>query len=365
MTKPIDFSQEFPVLEKYTYLNTAASGLLPKSVAEWRHQHDEAFVAQGSSFRDHHKEHIWEIKGEVARFFETEADRIALVPNFTFGLNVLLEGIPRGKKVLLLERDYPSINWPVEQRDFEVRYVGLDEHLELSLERAFERFKPDYFLCSLIQYINGICIDLTFLKELKSRYPNTVFIGDGTQSFGAWNYSFDTGPFDIVGASAYKWLLAGYGVGFIILKKGIEAYISPKTIGFNSADAVYGNKDAINLAGRLEPGHQDTLNYGSLQKALQLLSQIGMETIERKVKLLSELAFNKFQELGWLEPSVINRGSHSSLFNISVDPSLFMKLKSKGIITSQRGKGIRVSFHFYNTQKDLNCLVDAILEESK
>lgn len=363
MTNPIDFSTEFPVVQKYTYLNTAASGLLPKSVAEWRHEHDSAFVAQASLFRDNHKELIWDVKREIAHFFEAEKERIALVPNFSFGLNVLLEGIPKGKRVLLLERDYPSINWPVEYRDFEVRHVPINEHLEATLSMVFEEFRPDFFLCSLVQYINGIRIDLEALSDLKSRFPETVFIGDGTQSFGAWPCSFKKGPFDVVGASTYKWLLGGYGCGFMILREGIEEYIAPKVIGFNSADAVYGNKEAINLIGRLEPGHQDTLNFGSLQKSLQLLSNIGIERIESKVLQLSKFAFERFSELGWLEPSVRKRPLHSSIYNIPGNRDLFLKLKSNGIITSQRGKGLRVSFHFYNSEEDVEKLIAAIQAE--
>lgn len=33
----------FPVLEQYTYLNTAASGLLPEKVWEYRQEHDLDF----------------------------------------------------------------------------------------------------------------------------------------------------------------------------------------------------------------------------------------------------------------------------------------------------------------------------------
>lgn len=360
MTNPIEFKAEFPVVQKYTYLNTAASGLLPKSVADWRRKHDDDFVANASLFRDNHKEHIWEIKREVAEFFDAEASRVALVPNFSFGLNALLEGIPRRKKILLLERDYPSINWPVEYRDFEVNYVSINEHLEASLESAFKQFQPDFFLCSLVQYINGVCIDLEFLKELKRRFPATLFIGDGTQSFGAWRYFFNQGPFDIIGASAYKWLLAGYGCGFMILGEGVEKELSPRVIGFNSADAVFGKKDDINIVGRLEPGHQDTLNYGSLRQSLQLLKKIGMETIENRVSALSKKAFERFESLGWLEPTVTKRPIHSSIFNIKGDAEMFMKLKSNRIITSPRGKGLRVSFHFYNSEEDLEKLVSAI-----
>ena len=38
----------FPVLEQYTYLNTAASGLLPEKVWEFRQEHDLDYFLQAS-----------------------------------------------------------------------------------------------------------------------------------------------------------------------------------------------------------------------------------------------------------------------------------------------------------------------------
>jgi len=361
MNKEIDFEKEFPVIGKFTYLNTASSGLLPRSVAEWRQAHDNQFVEQGSLFRDAHKEHIWEVKKTVANFFNARKEQVALIPNISFGLNTLLEGIPKGKKVLLIEGDYPSINWAVESRDFEIQYVPLDEQLETSLQQVFDTFRPDFFFCSLVQYISGIRIDLSFLKAIKAAYPETLLVGDGTQYLGIEPYDFTDGPFDVIGASAYKWLISGYGNGFLILNPKVEERIAPRTIGFNSADAVYGNKDTINLVGRLEPGHQDTLNYGSMAKSLEFLNSIGLDKIKEKNDRLVDYALNRFTDLNWLESYTTEREKHSTIFNIKGDMDLFMKLKQQGIITSPRGKGLRVSMHFYNSPSDIDMLINSIL----
>ena len=356
----INFTEEFPVIGHYTYLNTASSGLLPKQLVKWRQQHDQDFLKEGSLFRDSHKFHIWEIKEDVARFFQTSKERVALVPNFSFGMNMLLEGLPKGSKVLLIQGDYPSINWPVEFRDFEVASVTLDEHLEEHLSEAFEKYQPHVFLCSIVQYISGVLLDLEFLKSLKQQYPETLFVGDGTQYFGTARFNFEASAFDVVGASTYKWLLAGYGNGFFLVKPSVAKKVFPKTIGFNSADAVYGKKDDINFIGRMEPGHQDTLNYGTLGQAIRFLEAIGMERIETYLSDFSKMAHRRFLEFGLLEPLIANRKKHSTIFNIKGDAALFQKLKDSNILTSQRGKGIRVGFHFYNTSRDLDQMIQIL-----
>lgn len=360
MSFPSDFTLQFPVLGSCTYLNTASSGLLAKQLVTWRGEHDQDFLVRGSLFRDFHRDHLWTVKERLAKFFSTHADRIALVPNLSFGVNTLLEGIPKGSKIVLIEGDYPSINWPVEHRDFEIGYVSMDGHLEQNIAEAFERFQPDVFMCSMVQYISGILIDFSFLQQLKEKYPQTLMMGDGTQYLGTARYNFEEGPFDIVGASSYKWMLSGYGNGFFLLKENVWDRIHPKTIGFNSADAVYGNKDKINLIGRMEPGHQDTLNYGTLGEAIDFLEEIGMESIEKKLKELTLYALERFKQLGWLDTQTLLRKEHSTIFNIKGDQKIFEKLKNKGILTSFRGKGIRVSFHFYNSKRDIDTLIEAI-----
>lgn len=355
-----EFKSEFPILKKYTYLNTASAGLLPKSIVEWRHNHDLNLMEDASIFRDKHKTHIWEIKEAVANQFGYKKDRVALVPNFSIGLNVLLEGLPKGQKILLIEGDYPSINWPVEFRDFDICFVELNEHLEDNLAKVFQKEKPDVFMCSIVQYISGILLDMDFLKQLKDQYPNTLFIGDGTQYLGTRVFNFENNPFDIVGASAYKWMLSGYGNGFFLLKEGVEDRIFPSTIGFNSADAVFGNKTKINIVGRLEPGHQDTLNFGSLKKAIEFQESIGFKTISDYLSSFSKTIKQRLAATGRLPSIIEKRSTHSNIYNIIGDQKLFERLKKEQIITSPRGDGIRVSFHWYNTEDDLKKLLELI-----
>lgn len=355
-----DFNNEFPVTNEYIYLNTASCGLLSKSLVKWRSSHDENLLRGGSMFRDLHKAHIREIRADVARFFSTPEANIALVPNFSFGMNVLLDGLPKGQKILLLNGDYPSVNWPVEQRDFEVCYAEIDANLEANIEQAIAQHRPDVFAFSIVQYISGILIDFDFLKRLKAYHPEMLLITDATQFLGTTEFNFSESPIDVIGASSYKWLLSGYGNGFFMFSDLARQRIEPKTIGFNSADAAYSKREAIEFVGRFEPGHQDTLNFGSLGESIKFLENIGMDRIEDHLKKLCGKAKMVFAELGLLEDRVVARENYSTIFNLQGDEQLFQKLKENNIICSQRGKGIRVSFHFYNTEEDLEALVTCL-----
>lgn len=356
----IDFKKEFPVLESYTYFNTASCGLISQSLVAWRQEHDANLLRGGSVFRDLHKPHIESIRASAARFFKASKNEIGLIPNFSFGFNTLLDGLPSDLRVLLLKSDYPSINWAVENRDFDVCYADIDENLEGNIEIAVQEYKPDVIAFSLVQYITGIKIDLEFVKRLKAYHPNLIIIGDGTQFLGTSDFNFSESGLDVLIASCYKWLLGGYGNAIIMVKEDTQKRISPKAIGFNSCDAVYSRRDDITFVKRFEPGHQDTLNYGSLQKSLEMLEKIGMNVIEEKINLLASEAKKRFEELDLLNDAVVKREQHSSIFNIRARNGLFQKLKENNIICSERGKGIRVSFHFYNSLEDLDKLIEVI-----
>jgi selenocysteine lyase/cysteine desulfurase len=355
-----DLRKHFPALQSCTYLNTASNGVIPKPVIEWRRQHDLDLMNHASVFRDKHKAHIEQIRSKVANFFDTSESEVGLIPNVSFGINTVLEGLSKGQKVLLLKNDYPSVNWPVETRDFNVCYAEIDENLEQNIEVAVAKHKPDVFMFSIVQWLNGIKIDFDFLKQLKSYHPNLLLIADGTQYMGTENFSFAESPIDVLGASAYKWLTAGYGNGFIMVKEAARNKIWPKTIGFNSAERFESLASETAFMKHFEPGHQDTLNYGSLEQAMLFQEKLGKEDLYKKIASLSEKAKAHFAEMGLLKNDTLLREKHSAIFNLKGDKALFKKLRANTVICSPRGGGIRVSFHYYNTENDLEKLLQIL-----
>ncbi|NAS29382.1 aminotransferase class V-fold PLP-dependent enzyme [Flavobacteriaceae bacterium R38] len=358
-----DINKEFPLLSQYTYANIAASGLMYERLMDWRQEHDLDFLIKGSIFREKHHVFIEEIRATVGQFFGCRTENVSLIPNFSFGFNTFLEGIDKGKKVLLLQNDYPSVNEAVENRGFKTCYAVIDENLESNIKEAIRNEKPDILALSLVQYINGIKVDLDFLKNLKSEYPELIIVADGTQFCGIEAFDFETSGIDILGASAYKWLLAGYGCGFMMFKEDCIRHIYPNT--FENLEPVTFSKTQEHLMRYFEPGHQDTLNYGSLKFSLDFLREIGVDKIQEQLEILSSRAKEELTQLNALEDAVVKRTNHSTIFNIKGDDALFKKLTSNGIICSQRGSGIRLSFHFFNTEKDINRIVQLLRKELK
>jgi selenocysteine lyase/cysteine desulfurase len=354
-----NFKKQFPLLEHYTYLDTAASGLLPEAVLEFREDHDLDFLIGGSLFREKRDSLFLKTRKAVGELLGCAPNRVALTPNFSYGFNLLMEGIDRKKKVLLLRNDYPSVNWAVTSRGFEVIYAEIDENLEENIAEVVDKEKPELFAFSLVQYINGIKIDPDFLLTLKKENPQLLLFADGTQYCGTEEFDFEASGIDVLGASAYKWLNAGYGNGFFLFKEHMKEIIAPKELELKELQGK--NKPHKgSFIGKFEPGHLDTLNFGSLNVAIDLINWVGIKEIETRIKELSAQAKERLAEKGLLEPAVLKRNLHSSIFNIKGDEQLFQKLRSNKIICSMRGDGIRSSFHYFNSVDDLSILMNSL-----
>ncbi|TDQ11868.1 aminotransferase class V-fold PLP-dependent enzyme [Pedobacter metabolipauper] len=349
----------FPVLKDATYLNTANSGILSKPLLEWRNSHDLDFYNHGSEFRLYQAEFLQGVKDTVARFFNTKVNNTFLVPNFSFGFNTFLEGISPSNRFLLLDEDYPSVNYPVRSRGFAFEVLPSDQHLEAQILERIHTFKPTVFVFSVVQYINGNKISQEFISKIKALYPDLLLVADGTQYCGTEPLDFEQSGLDVLMCSGYKWMLAGYGNGFMLLKDRVKELLYPEAQKIALPKEPF-LKDKQFLSMYFEAGHQDTLAFGTLKESILFMEQLGVDLIKDQISTLAVKAKESFAERGLLDPSVVIRKKHSSIFNLNIEHKLYEKLREEQVICSPRGNGIRVAFHFYNTPQDLDRILEVI-----
>ncbi|HET7116093.1 MAG TPA: aminotransferase class V-fold PLP-dependent enzyme [Hanamia sp.] len=354
----MDFSSDFPILKKYTYLNTAYSGLLPVDVAAWRAGHDKEFVEGGSNFREKNTGIINNLRTNISNLFSVKKENTFLVPNFSIGFNTLLNGLDKKHRFLLLKEDYPSIVYPVTSMGFEYREVAMNEKMEEYLLDAIENFKPTIFAFSMVQYISGLRMDDAFIKKIKEKYPDLLLVADGTQFTGTTVFNFSLSGLDALLGSGYKWLLGGYGNGYVFLSDQMkESLYQARKSKIISADPS-GNKNYLSLC--FEPGHLDSLNFGSLDQGLNYLQSLGMDYIEKTNQQLCQTARKAFHYMGLIPEWMFNRSEQSTIINLPLESKTIDKLNAAGILTSVRGNGLRISFHFYNTRDHLNQFLDVL-----
>ncbi len=354
------FRTHFPVLDQYTYLNTAAWGLLHDGLMEWRHEHDLDYLIGGSRMKIGALSILEDTRNHLGTFFNCPPERISLVPNFSLGMNLLLEGLAEDSRILTLEGDYPSLTWPFLSRGFAVDEISVGEGLEQRISESLSEAPLTVLAVSLVQWVNGVLITPEFLKKIKQRFPHVLIIADATQYAGAFHLDFEDSGIDVLGASGYKWMLGGNGNGFMLFSETAGPRIRVVSTGFNSVNADLSKKDRISFSRRFEPGHLDTLNFGSLNYALGILEDLGMTAIDEYNCALSEKVRAALGDLGMLPSFVSDRERHSMIFNIPEPGGRYAHLKAHDIICSARGGGIRFGFHCYNTENDLDKLIEVL-----
>lgn len=352
--------KQFPVLSHSIYANTAAMGLFYEDLQEWRQEYDLDCLIGNTQRKSTKPGIIEQTRAAIGSFFTISANRVALVPNFSIGFNLLLDGLDSNRKVLLLEEEYPSVNWPFESRNFSITYTKVGSDVEASIREALQGSEISILALSLVQWTSGIRIAPDFFKQLKIDFPELLIIADGTQFCGMETFDFQTSGIDVLGASGYKWLLGGYGNGFMLLREGVDRFFTPHTIGYGSTKGNFAEKDNLSLTGHLEPGHLDPFNFGSLLFSLQFLETIGMDAITAQNKRLSKKAKEVFESLNLLDDCVVKREQHSTIFNIKGDTNLCNRLLENDVICVQRGAGIRLSFHWYNTEEDVDRIAQIL-----
>ncbi|MBE5319468.1 aminotransferase class V-fold PLP-dependent enzyme [Pedobacter sp. MR2016-19] len=349
----------FPILKEYTYLNTANSGILSTNLAEWRTQHDQAFIAGGSIFKMENMPIITDLGNNIAKLFSSKPENTYLVQNFSVGFNTLLSGLDKNHRFLLLEEEYPSVSYPLISMGFDYHSIPVDEKLEENIINAIEKFKPTILAFSMVQYISGFRMDEDFIRKLKKSYPDLLLVGDGTQFLGTTAFNFEKSGLDALIGSGYKWLLAGYGNGYALLSDQMKdaIYNKNKLAELPTAPFLKG-KDHLSMC--FEPGHLDTLNFGTLNESLNYLGSFGFDWIEKTTQTLSNQARLELNSRGLVPDWMLDRKYQSTIMSMPLDQKTVDKLVAAKILCSPRGAGTRISFHFYNKEEDLNRLLQVL-----
>lgn len=347
---------DFPVLKNYTYLNTAYSGILSRPIAEWRKQHDADFMEHGSIFRADSGQVTEGLRVNLADTFSVQLQNTYLSQNFSNGFNTILAGLEKSNRFLLLDDDYPSVSYPVLSSGFEVFKVAIDAELEDHIIQAIEKFKPTVFAFSLVQYISGLKMQSDFIKKLKASYPDLLLITDATQYLGTENFNFQQSGIDIMMGSGYKWLLGGYGNGYIFLSDfAKEKLFQGKNHQALPTAPMLQGRDHLSLS--LEPGHLDSLNLGTLNQGLNYLKNVGLDTISQAIESLTAQARVALYDKGLQQEWMLQRKEQSGILSLPLKADVVKRLEENQVLCSPRGAGTRISIHFYNTEKDLQQLL--------
>jgi selenocysteine lyase/cysteine desulfurase len=173
---------------------------------------------------------------------------------------------------------------------------------------------------------------------------------------------------DALCATGHKWMLAGYGSGFVYLSRRLLEETRPRAIGWLSVEEPFGmrNRDfrvRDDAAARAELGCPHFAGIFALGAAVDYLRAIGPANIERRVLALNRHLTERLLEKGWRVLSPLRDESMRSgetLVAAERPKRVVAHLARKGVAVTEKPEGIRVATHFFNDEGDIARLIDAL-----
>ena len=362
----------FPVVENKVFLNHAAQSPLPKPVADALKRCVEELSMYGNvstSERDDCG------KALFARLIGAKPEEIALVENTSVGLNIaanVLEYLP-DSKIVTTDLEYPSVVYPWLKKSLGVKihYVrNVSGKIQLEdFEKAMDD-KTVAVAVSHVEYVNGFRNDLRALSQIAHEH-GAYLIVDAIQSAGVIPIDVKREGIDFLTTACYKWLLSPTGAAYLYVREDLIENFEPPYVGWASVkQEIFETVDFWDIwrlrlsetASRFEVGTPSFLSFVGAAEAIKMLLSFGIENIEKRVLRLTDYLIEAVKALGLELQTPEEQQYRSGIVNFKVDKpkEVVEHLKRNNIVVSARARGIRVSPHFYNTEEEIDTLVNEI-----
>ena len=358
----------FPITKKYIYLDHA--GVSPVSLRV-KNAIDE-FLKESAEHAAFHyprwAKNVIEVRKLCAQLVNAGADEIAFIKSTSHGLSLVAEGMDwrSGDNVLFVEKDFPSNILPwinLKSKGVEARAIPSNGGMVMieDIERIMDS-RTRLIAVSSVQYSNGFRIDLKRLGKA-CRSKGVLLCVDAIQSLGIIPMDVREFNIDFLAADAHKWLLGPEGIGIFYCRKDLVQGLRTPLIGWKSVQNEFDFEHPVlqlkNDAQRFEEGSQNVMGIFGLGAAIELLFEVGIENIEKRVLDLGDKIIEEAGKRGITILTPLNRKERGGNITIAGDfnPSAARDaLRERGIMVNVRGGGMRLSPHFYNTEEDINRL---------
>lgn len=397
--------EDFPILSKKVYdgkplvwLDSAATSQKPHSVIQTLVDYYEGYNANV-----HRGVHALSIES-TARFEEARqkvadfinaptSESIIWTRNTTESINLVantwaLENIKEGDEIVVTRMEHHSnlIPWQKVARDkgATLRFLPMADDQTIDMSGVDSIITPRTKLLAMVHVSNGIGT-INPVKELtaKARAVGAAVLIDGAQSVPHMPVDVQDLDCDFLAFSGHK-MVGPTGIGVLYAKRDILENMEPFLRGGEMVlEVTYEDASWADLPMKFEAGTPNIADAIGLGAAVDYLQNIGMANIQEHDKQMTKYALDSFKELEELElygpknPDL--RSSILSFHHSEVHPhDLGTVLDRRGIAIRTghhcnmpliRSLGVpataRASFYLYNTEEEIDILVDALKEAFK
>jgi selenocysteine lyase/cysteine desulfurase len=362
---------EFPTLRRYAYLDIAKKGPVPswteQAMSNWcRDVYDSA---GGRAFSMDEVEHAREVN---ARLLGVPAHTLAFIKNTSEGMSIIARGLglEAGDNIVLAATEHENNTLPwrmLEAEGVEVRIVPADP-LGRCLPADYAAHidaRTRVVTAAWVTYGNGYRTDTKALGEL-CRAADALLVVDAMQAVGVLATPIAELGADIVVSGGHKALFSLAGAGFLYAREDVIARITPPygaKYSFVSNDRFAPSLSLAADAHRFEYGNPNFVGLWVQTRSAERLMQIGLPAIEARVRALTTLLMDRCEAAGidlatpraWEERagivSLVLRGDAEAIQE---------ELRRRDVVVSVKDGRVRAAVHFYNSEHDLDRLMETI-----
>ncbi len=374
---PLAPAEDFPELQKLTYLNSASVAAVPVSVQREMQAFETQIAGQGTvSFDDAAEARVYEgARSSVARLIGAREADVAIMTSATECIAQVAGWLrPRaGQNVVSLDAEFPSVTYPwmriAQDTGAEVRLASVAANPKSLSEDDIARLvdKNTVAVCvSHVQYATGHRFDPAKLAGIAHAH-GALLVLDMTQSAGVVPLDVRSAKLDVVLSSSYKWLCGPFGAAFCYLHPELWPRFNPPFVGPHSTvDPFSFDATRIHLAQSARRMEYSTVAYSAglgMASSMDYLLNIGIERILAHCLRLTSRLRDGLEALGAeiVTPREAERraGVLAARFPGLSSPDVVTRLRAANIVCASRLGAVRFSPHLYNDDKDIDrCLAE-------
>lgn len=382
----LDYSKiraEYPDLAGHAYFNTSSIALPPKRGLEavenyWRGL-AEKFCENANPVHDKICE---DARNEIAKLIGCSPKEIAFTKNTCDGITQFVHAYPfqTGDNIVVTDQEYPSNLYPwlmLEQNGVEVRVVKFPE----------DETAPDVIVAACDEHTKAVTLSATFfctgfrmdLKKLGDlcRERGILLVVDSIQSLGRLVVRPKELGISFMANGGHKCLLGMKGSGFLYCDEKLLPVLTPYTACRQSLkswhrpplERHFSELNWREDAGCFESGNPNYIGILAMERGVSLINEIGLEEIEKHVLEL-EKTLRKRLEKEKIPVKTRKEKFCSGILFITIPEDVAEKRVQEIFLAHQvyatiREGYIRISIHLFNTESDLDQLLDALKEVKK
>lgn len=327
------------------YLNSATYGLPPTFVSTALREHLTEWES-GDMNPAEFDEPTRIARAGYAALVGVPADSVVLGASASALFGLVATALPDGCRVATLGGEFTSVTFPFAAqvaRGFTVTELDADELLSTAADY-------DVVAVSLVQSANGALLDTAALRAAVDG-TRTVTVIDLSQALG-WKVP-DVAWADVAVSVSYKWLLSPRGTAWMSLSDRMAEAMTPHAANWYAGEdpwaSIYGLPLRLaSSARRFDTSPAWPCVLGA-SLALPWLASLDRAAVEAHTVGLA----NRVRDALRIPPA------GSAIVSIPADGAA-ERLAQAHIRASVRAGAVRVGFHLYNTDDDVDRLLEAL-----